>query len=475
MPRSETTFNTEQYVAQRSAALFAEHQLSIFKQTDHLFALLMILQWPTSVLVALWVSPLRWSGAMSQIHLHVWTALLLGGAITLYPVFLALLMPGKVITRYTISVAQMLMSALLIHLTGGRIETHFHVFGSLAFLSFYRDWKVLIPASIVVAADHWFRGIYWPESVYGVLSASPWRWVEHAWWVVFEDIFLIFICLRSVKEMHAIAERAAMLEVTNQVIEEKVVKRTHELMKAEEKLIHTSRLAAVGELAAGVAHEINNPLTAIMGHAQLLFLKAENKEALESSIIQESCKIIESSTRRCKAITEGLLNFSRRGSSLQQKLDLNDIIELAADLLTKQLQVDNITLVKQFTSSLPKILGNKIQLQQVILNIMTNAHDAIIAKNKPGTLTVTTASIPEKNEVMAVFHDTGMGISKENQVKLFQPFFTTKEPGKGTGLGLSICYGIIKDHEGRIEAESEEGKGSTFTVILPCGTRDSTG
>ena len=139
------------------------------------------------IVFALWVSPLTWEGADSSTHLHVWAAVLLGGIISLFPALLGWLRPGLPSTRYTIAVAQMLMGALLIHLTGGRIETHFHVFGSLAFLAFYRDWRVLIPATIVVALDHMLRGMFWPQSVYGVLVASQWRWLEHAAWVVFED------------------------------------------------------------------------------------------------------------------------------------------------------------------------------------------------------------------------------------------------------------------------------------------------
>src|SRR5437868_10186497 len=124
--------------------------------------------------------------------------------------------PGQTVTRYVIAVAQMLMSALLISVTGGRIETHFHVFGSLVILSFYRDWRVLVPATIVVALDHFIRGVYWPYSVYGVLTASPWRSIEHAAWVVFEDIFLVISCLRSIREMRSIANRTAALELSEQ-------------------------------------------------------------------------------------------------------------------------------------------------------------------------------------------------------------------------------------------------------------------
>ena len=196
----------------RAAELFNQYQHDIYSRTDRLFAGLMGLQWIAGIVFALWVSPLAWYGASSRTHLHVWAAIILGGIISLFPAVLALVRPGLPSTRYTIATAQMLMGALLIHLTGGRIETHFHVFGSLAFLAFYRDWRVLVPATIVVALDHFLRGIFWPQSVYGVLVASQWRWIEHAAWVIFEDIFLVVSCQRSVAEMRQRAERTAALE-----------------------------------------------------------------------------------------------------------------------------------------------------------------------------------------------------------------------------------------------------------------------
>ena len=199
-------------VQARAAELFSEYQDRIHKRTDRLFAGLMGLQWIGGIAFALWVSPLAWSGTTSRTHLHVWAAVVLGGVISLFPALLGLIRPGLPSTRYTIAAAQMLMGALLIHLTGGRIETHFHVFGSLAFLAFYRDWRVLVPATIVVALDHMLRGIYWPQSVYGVLVASQWRWIEHAAWVLFEDVFLVVACLRSTVEMRDTADRTAALE-----------------------------------------------------------------------------------------------------------------------------------------------------------------------------------------------------------------------------------------------------------------------
>ena len=184
-------------------------------------------------------------GQTQQIHVHVWAAIFLGGAITLFPVWMTRVFPGSVATRNVVAVAQMLMSGLLITLTGGRIETHFHVFGSLVFLSFYRDWRVLIPATIVVALDHLIRGVYWPYSVYGVLTASPLRTLEHAAWVLFENFFLVLTCRRSMSEMRAIAIRTAALEASErssrQIFEEApigmaLVGRDKRFKQANEKL-----------------------------------------------------------------------------------------------------------------------------------------------------------------------------------------------------------------------------------------------
>jgi two-component system sensor histidine kinase/response regulator len=206
----------QEALADRAEELFRQHQQEIFRDTDKLFARLMLFQWLAGIVIAALISPSTWNGQSSQIHIHVWASIFLGGAISIFPIWMTRVWPGAAVTRHIVAVAQMLMSALLIGLTGGRIETHFHVFGSLVILSFYRDWRVLIPATIVVALDHFLRGIYWPYSVYGVLTASPWRSIEHAGWVVFEDVFLLISCLRSIREMRSIANRTAQLERSEQ-------------------------------------------------------------------------------------------------------------------------------------------------------------------------------------------------------------------------------------------------------------------
>jgi hypothetical protein len=203
---------TDPVTAARAEELYSAQMNSRRARVDRMFAVLLIVQWIAGIIAALVVSPYAWAGKERVLHMHVWIALLGGAGIILLPVLLAIFRPGQTLTRHVIAASQMLSSALLIHLTGGRIETHFHVFGSLAFLAFYLDWKVLITATTVVAADHFLRGVYWPESVYGIANPEWWRFLEHAGWVVFEDIFLIWGCIFSLREIKAGAVRQAQIE-----------------------------------------------------------------------------------------------------------------------------------------------------------------------------------------------------------------------------------------------------------------------
>src|SRR5262245_12627748 len=195
-PMTNTPLSIEplDMVFDSAQSLYDDSLQKIYRRTDRLFAWLLGLEWLAGILAALWISPLTWAGTAYETHAHVWAALLLGGIIIALPVSLAAFRPGNILTRHTIAVAQMLMGALFIHLAGGRIETHFHVFGSLAFWAFYRDWWVLISATLVVAVDHFLRGLLWPQSVYGIIAGGEWRWLEHAGWVLFEDLFLIYAC-----------------------------------------------------------------------------------------------------------------------------------------------------------------------------------------------------------------------------------------------------------------------------------------
>ncbi len=205
-----------------------------------------MLQWLAGIAIAIWISPRAWVGTTSQIHPHVWTAIFLGGVICSCPVLLIWKWPGHVLTRHAVAIAQMFTSALFIHLTGGRIETHFHVFGSLAFLAFYRDWRVLVTGSAVVVVDHLLRGAFWPESVFGVHAAGFARALEHGGWVLFEDFFLFLAIRQSYREMRHVAAHQAELEAVNTAIESKVALRTAELTASEERFRQLSATAPIG-------------------------------------------------------------------------------------------------------------------------------------------------------------------------------------------------------------------------------------
>jgi PAS domain S-box-containing protein len=224
-----TEFHPERPNPERTSLLVQKHLDTNNRQTDRMFACLMVFQYFAGLGAALWISPKTWEGRYSWTSIHVWAAIFLGAVITALPVFLALTQPGRVATRHVIAVGQMLSCGLLIHLTGGRIETHFQYFGALAFLAFYRDWRVLFTATIVAGADHFIRGVFWPQSIFGVLVATSWRPLEHVGWIVFEDSILLLLIRQSLRETLAVAERQARLETINDVIESKVEQRTNQL------------------------------------------------------------------------------------------------------------------------------------------------------------------------------------------------------------------------------------------------------
>lgn len=248
--------------------IYKQERLSVCQQTDRMFGWLMIMQWMASILVALVVSPYSWAGRDAFIHPHIFFVTVFGSVTTALPVYLAFRHAGEPVTRFVMAVCQMLYSGMLIHLTGGRIETHFHIFGSLAFLSFYRDWRVLAVASLVTLFDHALRGVFIPESIYGVALASPWRTVEHVWWVLFEDVFLISAGYQSLSAMMTNANKQAELEVTRLRVEELVAERTGQLDASENRyrvLCETAPLGIFQTTPDGKCIYINMRFAEIFG------------------------------------------------------------------------------------------------------------------------------------------------------------------------------------------------------------------
>jgi two-component system NtrC family sensor kinase len=242
-------------------------------------------------------------------------------------------------------------------------------------------------------------------------------------------------------------------------LEKKVEERTKELTEMQAHLLQSEKLASLGKLAAGIAHEINNPLGGILIYSHLL-LEDTNK----NSPYYENLKKIVKETSRCKDIVKGLLEFARPKEPETSLTGINDIVNRSLAIIERQALFQNIKIKKSYSSELPKIVADSAQLQQVFTNIILNAAEAMDGN---GTLTLRTFLDGGGRYINIQFSDTGHGIKEEDRRRLFEPFFTTKEVGKGTGLGLAISYSIIQKHQGTIEVSSQAGQGATFTVKLP--------
>jgi signal transduction histidine kinase len=269
------------------------------------------------------------------------------------------------------------------------------------------------------------------------------------------------------------------LKELNQNLEQLVEERTRKLKESQEQLIQSEKMAALGLLIGGVAHEINNPLTGIIGLTQLLL----NQGRPDTPTYQD-LKEIETSALKCKSIVEGLLSFSRQqGKEDQGKEDrknhnINQVIKSTLSIFENQASLNEIKVMSELSPDLPPVSINFNQIQQVLLNLITNACQAMTGGGE--LRIVTRYQLPDGGQnkkpgtqdlVEIVVSDTGQGISPENLGKIFDPFFTTKEEGKGTGLGLAVSYGIIQDHKGSIRAESEPGRGTSFTISLPASRK----
>ncbi|MBW1900994.1 MAG: two-component sensor histidine kinase [Deltaproteobacteria bacterium] len=248
-----------------------------------------------------------------------------------------------------------------------------------------------------------------------------------------------------------------------------IKKRDKETDRMNKQLIQTGKMAAIGELSAGVAHEINNPLGIIMTERQILLDKAEqtpNPDAGFKAQLDKSLTQIDTQLKRCKHTTQNLLRFSRRTTSMIEEVDLNAFLKEIIDLMEREAKSSGIKFFADFRKVLPPILSDPSQLQQVFLNLITNAVDS--HDGKPyGSIYISTTAEDQGRAVKVTIADKGAGIRPEHLYKIFDPFFTTKPVGKGTGLGLSICYSIIKRLGGNITVESEPGAGTAFSVLFP--------
>jgi len=373
----------------RATMFFAQHQQQIYRNTDHLFAGLMLVQWIAGIGAALLISPRTWIGTVSQTHTHVWASIFLGGAISLFPIALAIKKPGEPLTRYSIATGQILMSALLIYLTGGRIETHFHVFGSLAFLAFYRDWRVLVPATVVVAADHLLRGMFWPESVYGVLAASQWRWLEHAGWVLFEDAVLFVAIKRNVAEMWEHAVRTAELN-DNEERYRAVVQQTSEGMILAE--VNGLRVIECNQAFASM---LGYSVSEVLGLTAYDFVE-DDRESIDQRVL---------SLRRGELTPVAERHFSCKDGSILEVEVNNSIISyggqdvlctVVRDIRERKRAEKAIQLANSVLEAKVKERTSELEQQRVFLRQVIDLNpNFVFAKDKDGKFTLVNQALAE--------------------------------------------------------------------------------
>jgi signal transduction histidine kinase len=495
-----------QATTERAEALFLQYQETIYRRTDRMFAGLMAFQWLAGVAAALWISPRTWIGDRSSVHLHVWAALFLGGAISSLPIWLALTRPGLAVTRHAIAIGQMLTSALLIHLSGGRIETHFHVFGSLAFLAFYRDWRVLVTATVIVSLDHFLRGTFWPQSVFGVLSASPWRWMEHAAWVAFEDVFLFFSIRQSSKEARLVAQRQAELEAINEGIEKIVCQRTAELEQSHKQLLQVSRQAGMAEVATNVLHNVGNVLNSInissgvisdrlrnSKHGNILkvanlfdehsqdlanflakdvkgrqlpdFLKRLGVQlATDNQAILDEVSSLAKNVDHINDIVATQQTYARI-AGVTETVRVTDLIEDAVRMNASALARHDVRFYREYDDHVPEITVEKHKVLQILVNLIRNAKYAC-DESGSADKKLTARVVNGNDRVRISLSDNGVGVPPENLDRIFNHGFTTRKDGHGFGLHSGAL--AAKEMGGSLTVFSEgTGRGATFTLELP--------
>jgi signal transduction histidine kinase/CheY-like chemotaxis protein len=272
-------------------------------------------------------------------------------------------------------------------------------------------------------------------------------------------LFLVLVPL--VRRVYGREVEQAALRMHTERLQREVAQRTRELEAHREALYNAEKMAAMGQLLAGVAHELNNPLATIVGYTELLQRK------LGGGPLAEIHDKIANAAERCSRIVKNFLALARQYPPERQLVSLNEIVDGALELLAYPCKVDGVEVVRNLSEDLPALWADPHQLQQVVVNLLTNAHQALQLVEPPRRVTVGTRYDAGRDRLVLDVADNGPGVPAEIQARIFEPFFTTKPPGQGTGLGLSLCRGIVEGHGGLIRVSSRPGQGAVFALELP--------
>lgn len=442
------------HVSEREFEIFDGHMAEVRQETDRLFVWLLSFQWFTAILITVLLTPYTWVGSESSVHPHVYLTVFFGGFLSLFPIIKILKDPGKIENGYIVCISQLIYTILLVHITGGRVESHFHVFGSLTFLGCYRNKKIIYLGTVIVVADHILRGLYFPMSIYGVPESSLWRAIEHTAWIIFLDIFLLMAIRNKTKMFLLIAQRECALERSIANTERMVKERTSELVETrktildqQQTLLKAERLSSLGQMAAEIAHEINNPMGIIATTTYLMRSKIEDGETNKDELL-ESLNDIEGTVNRVSKIIRGLKNVSRNAidenvRAVPMKEIINDVVSISSD----KFKAHSISFT--YVDRGHEVYCRRVQISQVLLNLVTNAYDAVKDLSGERWVRIEVKQDPKWTHILV--SNSGPSIPEETRMKIFQPFFTTKDLGKGTGLGLSLSQTIVENHGGIIE------------------------